>query len=230
FVVGVVFVPESFLCDSDSGCSEPLHSGPLSSVTLMRFLRFCVSAFLPFCDSQSCAGRSPAREFEKQGRPLGTRRPLEGRPRDAPWEGDAPAEPNPLNRTPKPRTPTVTPSRDRDRRQADHWSPACQRRLPHGSAGASPSQGRPTHGSAGASPSQMAFSVSSVPSVVQKTLPSAPLRFSVSLRVLRGEKTPHYQQLAQAPSGTSNLLFGSGMHMPAARQEPRPSKGNFTDH
>ncbi|MEY4187566.1 MAG: hypothetical protein RIT02_2600, partial [Planctomycetota bacterium] len=57
-----------------------------------------------------------------------------------------------------------------------------------------------------------------------------PLRFSVSLRVLRGEKTPHYQQLAQAPSETSNLLFGAGMHMPAARQEPRPPKGNFTDH
>jgi len=61
----------------------------------MRFLRF---AFLPFCVfaiRNLCAGRSPAREFEKQGRPLSARRPLEGPPWEgAPWEGDAPAEPN----------------------------------------------------------------------------------------------------------------------------------------
>ncbi|MEY2726433.1 MAG: hypothetical protein RLZZ458_2300, partial [Planctomycetota bacterium] len=129
---------------SPSSAIRTLDALSLCTLVLCPLLLLCdscVSAFLPFCFSQSCAGRSPAREFEKQGRPLGTRRPLGGRPRDAPWEGDAPAEPNPLNRTPKPRTPTVTPSRDRDRRQADHWSPACQRRLPHGSAGASPSQG-----------------------------------------------------------------------------------------
>jgi hypothetical protein len=38
----------SFLCDSNAGCAEPLHSGTLSSVTLMRFLRFLSSAILCF--------------------------------------------------------------------------------------------------------------------------------------------------------------------------------------
>ena len=51
----VFFSSESFLCDSDAEVAVALASGPLCSVTLMRFLRLAIPCV--------CDGQSPAREF-----------------------------------------------------------------------------------------------------------------------------------------------------------------------